>query len=264
MSKTKTPGAPLTIEWKDYALTIRGSALPRGCTKVHVTYLEAVCRAGSTKRNWGETCIYHYSEVRAATDTRIELRSFVDGGVIIDHVLTAGQDEIDFRLTASNPTAVASDAAWGQACIQVPEFTGTVGDETRSDYLGKCFIFLDGKLSRLPVRPWATEALYTPGQTWCPRHVSRDDVNPRPLSDLVPSNGLIGCFSGDESTILATAWQPYQELFQGVITCIHSDVRIGGLAPGESKTMRGKIYVVTADAEALVARYEKDFPEHRG
>ena len=28
---------------------------------------------------------------------------------------------------------------------------------------------------------------------------------------------------------LATAWEPYQELFQGVIVCMHSDFRIGGL-----------------------------------
>jgi hypothetical protein len=48
-----------------------------------------------------------------------------------------------------------------------------------------------------------------------------------------------------------------------VIVCLHSDFRIGGLRPRESKTIRGKIYIVTADFEALRARYERDFPEHR-
>jgi hypothetical protein len=47
----------------------------------------------------------------------------------------------------------------------------------------------------------------------------------------------------DDSQILATAWEPYQELFQGVITCLHSDFRIGGLAPGQKKTIRGKLYL---------------------
>ena len=61
---------------------------------------------------------------------------------------------------------------------------------------------------------------------------------------------------------MAVAWQPYQELFLGVITCIHSDFRIGGLAAGETKEIRGKIYVVDADIAALVKRYEQDFPEH--
>jgi hypothetical protein len=87
-------------------------------------------------------------------------------------------------------------------------------------------------------------------------------VNPRPLSKDVPSNGLIGCFSADDRLILATAWEPYQELFQGVIMCIHSDFRIGGLDPGEEKKIRGKIYLVPNDVNALLKRYGKDFPEH--
>ncbi|MCA1685828.1 MAG: hypothetical protein LC745_07530, partial [Planctomycetia bacterium] len=57
--------------------------------------------------------------------------------------------------------------------------------------------------------------------------------------------------------------EPYQELFQGVITCLHSDFRIGGLAPGQSKTIRGKLYLMGPDTAALVRRYESDFPEHR-
>jgi hypothetical protein len=51
-------------------------------------------------------------------------------------------------------------------------------------------------------------------------------------------------------------------LFQGVITCIHSDFRLGGLSPGESKEIRGKIYLVDADEQSLLKRYENDFPEH--
>jgi len=62
--------------------------------------------------------------------------------------------------------------------------------------------------------------------------------------------------------ILASAWEPYQELFQGVGVCIHSDIRIGGLAPKETKHIRGKIYIVKADPAALLRRYQHDFPEH--
>ena len=61
--------------------------------------------------------------------------------------------------------------------------------------------------------------------------------------------------------LLAVAWEPYQELFQGVIACMHSDFRIGGLAPGETKQIRGKLYVVPADVDALFRRYLRDFPE---
>jgi hypothetical protein len=72
---------------------------------------------------------------------------------------------------------------------------------------------------------------------------------------------LTGYFSADERMILAMAWEPYQEIFHGVITCMHCDFRLGGLKPGETKHVRGKLYVVPADAEALFRRYARDFPE---
>jgi hypothetical protein len=133
-----------------------------------------------------------------------------------------------------------------------------------TDYLPHTFIFLDGALTRLPTRNWITEGRYVPGQTWCPLHVPRSDVNPRPLSPLVPDNGLIGAFSADEKMIFATAWEPYQELFQGVIRCLHSDFRLGGLMPGERKEIHGKIYLVPGDAAALLQRYRRDFPGQGG
>src|SRR5207244_3352922 len=131
----------------------------------------------------------------------------------------------------------------------------------KETYLGKCFIFENGKLARLPTSNWATRALYTPGQVWAAKGVKRSDVNPRPLNDAAAENALIGCFPADEKMMLAVAFEPCQELFQGVYACLHSDFRIGGLAPGESKKIRGKIYIMPADAEALLARYRKDFPE---
>ncbi len=109
------------------------------------------------------------------------------------------------------------------------------------------------------IQPWAKVARYIPGQVWCPTDVPRTDVNPRPLSSLVPSNGLIGVFSGDEKLLFATAWEPYQELFKGVIRCVHSDFRLGGLQPGESKNIHGKIYILPADTKELLRRYERDF-----
>ena len=63
--------------------------------------------------------------------------------------------------------------------------------------------------------------------------------------------------------ILATAFEPYQELFQGVIRCLHSDFRLGGLEPNQRLQIRGRIYLVDNDVKALIARYEEDFPEHK-
>ena len=71
---------------------------------------------------------------------------------------------------------------------------------------------------------------------------------------------MTGCYSADESTILGVAWEPYQEIFQGVITCMHNDFRIGGLELGETKTIRGRLYIVPADLDKLIARFRSDFP----
>lgn len=242
---------------KNY-LVIEGEKIPGG--PIRINYLEAYCRPGSTDRDWHDTVIGHKTELLSASDDgkKMKLRCTVNDGVVVEHEITAGEDEVDFQVVATNPTDKPSDAHWAQPCIRLGAFTG--GDEM--SYLPKCFVFVDGKLTRMPFDPWATRARYVPGQVWCPAHVDRDDVNPRPLSSVVPSNGLIGCFSADEKTVFAVAFEPYQELFQGVAACLHSDFRLGGLRPGETKRVRGKMYVVPANAEALVKRYERDFPEH--
>lgn len=254
----------LTLSWNKNMLSIRGPHVPGESVETH--YLEAYCRPGSTDRLWGETVIGHTTElVSAAPDGRsLELRCTLKDGVQVSHRIVAGKDDVDFQVVAHNPTAVASLAHWAQPCMRVDKFTGkprtTRGQE---DYLPQSFIFVEGKLARMPTQPWATTARYIPGQVWCPRNVDRNDVNPRPLSSIVPTNGLIGCFSADGKQILAVAWEPYQELFQGVISCLHSDFRIGGIEPGQTKRIRGKVYIVPADVPALVERYQRDFPEHR-
>ncbi len=250
---------PLRLHWDQNFLTISGNHLPGGEMQVH--YLEAYCRAGSTDADWrAHTKIPHRTELLEASDdgTLIRLRCHVDDGTVTDHTIRSTSDEVDFQITASNPTDHPTEAHWAQPCIRVDRFTG----RDQESYLPASFVFLEGRLERMPTRDWASEARYTPGQVWCPADVPRSDVNPRPLSPLVPSNGLIGCFSADESMIFATAFEPYQELFQGVIVCLHADFRIGGLQPGERKQIRGKIYIVPSDVPALLDRYARDFPEH--
>ncbi|MBX3439163.1 MAG: hypothetical protein KF861_16860 [Planctomycetaceae bacterium] len=251
---------PLRLRWEKNFLTIQGDQLPGGEMKVH--YLEAYCRAGSTDADWGKhTRMQHRTELleTGGEGTYLKLRCHVEDGLIVTHEIRSTHDEVDFRLVANNPTDKRSEVHWAQPCIRVDRFTG--GDQ--ESYLARSFVFLDGELERMPTRNWATQARYVPGQVWCPRGVDRNDVNPRPLSDLVPSNGLIGCYSADESMIFATAFEPYQELFQGVAVCLHSDFRLGGLMPGQTQPIRGKIYVVPNNVPALLARYRADFPEQQ-
>ncbi len=255
----------LTLAYEPGWLVINGPHIPGGAIRVH--YLEAYCRAGSTDADWMEhTVIKHSTELLGLSDDKktLRLQDTISDGVIVEHTITARDDEVDFKLQARNPGTQRSEAHWAQPCVRLAAFCGFDPEgKDIDDYLPKCFVFIDGKLARMPTRDWATTARYTPGQVWCPRTVPRTDVNPRPLNSLVLSNGIIGAFSGDEKMLYATAWEPYQELFQGVARCLHSDFRLGGLQAGETKTIRGKIYLMPTDVNALLIRYAEDFPEHQ-
>lgn len=258
-------GSPeLSLTWEKNWLVIDGDRLPG---PMHIHYLEAYCRANSQTTDWVKhTVVGHETKlVSAAKDgSRIELSCILKDGVTVQHLITALDDEVDFRLTAHNPTKKRSKAHWAQPCVRVGVFTGTGADHTKDAYayVKKSFLFLDGKQAMMPTRDWATQARYVPGQVWAAPGVKRADVNPRPLHKDVPDNGLIGCYSADDKMLFATAWEPYQELFQGVGRCLHSDFRLGGLKPGETRSIKGKIYLVENNLEALLERYRKDFPEH--
>ncbi len=260
-SKTRTP---FTLGWKNNILTIHHPGIPGG--RIETWYLEAYCRPGSTDRAWEKTVIAHKTRLVSinADKTTLKLRCTLKDGVIVDHVIKAVADGVSFHLVASNKGKQISAAHWAQPCTRVGVFTGTGSDVTGNKYayMGKSFIFQDKdeKPDFMPTAKWSVNGRYTPGQVWCPKHVPRADVNPRPLHPDAPHLGLIGCLSKDGKWLLAMAWEPYQELFQGVIRCLHSDLRIGGLAPGQSKTIRGRIYLVPNDFPALLARYRRDFP----
>jgi hypothetical protein len=258
------PDSGLRLAWHDDMLTVDSPAptIP----PIEINYLEALCRPGSHERDWAETVIPHQT-ARLSADAdgrRLELQSVLADGVVVRHTIQAGADEVDFRLVAHNPTPHESQVHWAQPCIRVGPFAGVEEAPDPDAYLRQCFVFLGGRLARMPTPGWATTARYTPGQVWCPVGVPRADVNPRPLNAVPPSNGLIGCLSRAGTHVLATAWEPYQELFQGIVQCIHADFRIGGLAAGEHKAIRGKLYLVAGDVDSLLARYRSDFPEHQG
>jgi len=263
-SNEPAPPAGLTLERKGHLLTIRGPGIPP--EGIAINYLEAYCRAGSSNADWVQhTVIPHQSRDIEVTPAKVRLHDKLSDGLEVQHVITAGRDEVTFEITAHNPTGKRSEAHWAQPCVRLGPFCGFPATWTGpgpEDYLGQCFLFIDGQPVRMPTPVWAKDARYTPGQVWCPQEVPRTDVNPRPLNPLVPSCGLIGCYSGDGKTICAIAFEPWQELFQGVARCLHSDFRLGGIEPGVTKKIRGRIYIVPANMDALLARYRKDFPEH--
>ncbi len=158
----------LSLSWDHELLTIHGDHLPGKA--LEVWYLEAYCRPRLDNEGLErDGHSPHHHLVAASPDGRlIKLQSRLGDGVMVDHEIRAGDDEVDFRLIASNPTAVESQAHWAQPCIRVEKYAGIKRESASEAYLPRCFVYVDGKPARLPTTPWAREACYTPGQVWCP------------------------------------------------------------------------------------------------
>lgn len=257
--QTSTP----LLDWEANRLTIYSNRIPTG--NLQVWYLEAFCKRGSTLRKWEETVIPHKTERLGGTGktTRIRLRTTLLEGVEVLHELRAVKTGVALSMTLKNNNKFGVDVDWAQPCIQVAGFTG----RNQETYVDRCFLFVGDpkqpEYKRLSELPRTEEALYKGGQVFVPMGIDKNDVNPRPISTIVPALSLIGCLSSDGSSLLATAWDNTQELFQGVITCIHADTRIGGLKAGETKRLRGKIYLMDAEVDALLKQYRRDFPMNR-
>jgi len=252
------PGAGgMRMTWTNNMLRVTAPDLPGG--PVEIWYLEAFCRSGSTHRDWHETTVPHQTRLLSAEadGTRLLLETRVEPDVWLRHELKAGTDEVTFLVTATNSGAAFADVQWFQPCLRVDRFTG----RTQEDYWPRCFLYTREGLRWLDKTRRSVEALYRGGQVYVPEGIDLDDVNPRPLSPDRPVNGLIGCVSADDRFLLATAWDRTQELFQGVIVCIHNDPRIGGLKPGESRRLKGKLYFMKYDPAALLERYHREFGE---
>src|SRR6266568_8741996 len=249
------PAENLRLGWTNNMLTISGANLP-GKT-LEVLYLEAFCRSGSTHRDWHQTVIPHKTELLRAgrNGESLRLRTHVEPGVEIRHEIRAGRDEVEFQLEIRNAGEEPVDVQWFQPCMRVASFTG----RNQSNYIERSFIFTEAGLTTLDKARRAEEAVYRGGQVYVPADISLKDVNPRPISPDRPVNGLIGCFSEDDQSLLAMAWNDTQELFQGVIVCLHNDPRIGGLKAGERKKLHGKIYWLPNDPKILRERYRRDF-----
>src|SRR3954447_25647634 len=90
----------LTVSWDKNYLVVAGEGLPGG--DIHIHYLEAYLRSGSTNRDWLKTMIPHRTQKVSATPKRIELQCRVEPSVIVDHLIEAGKDDVTFTITARN------------------------------------------------------------------------------------------------------------------------------------------------------------------
>jgi hypothetical protein len=251
---------PIQISWTNNLLTLSSDKFPGG--KVEVWYLEAFLRPGANGRDWRQSVLPQKTVLTSSRPdgTRLEFLTTVATNIEVRHVITSTDDELDIRFDLTNHGPIASDLQWFQpACIRVAEFTG----RGQQDFINRTFIYTTNGLCTLDKTGRTTNALYLGGQVFPMNSVESRDANPRPIARLRPANGLIGCFSADDRWILATASDRTHELFEGVYVCIHSDPAVNGLAAGETKRVRQKIYLVPNDTGKLLRRYQSDFPEGR-
>jgi hypothetical protein len=115
----------LTLYRDGHWLVIRGATIPG--SEIRINYLEAYCRAGSTDVDWPtQTVIKHTNELvsLSADKKQLRLRDTLADGLIVEHTITAHEQEVDFRLSARNPGARRSEAHWAQPCVRLGAFTG--------------------------------------------------------------------------------------------------------------------------------------------
>ena len=112
------------LSWKNNILTLAAPDLPG--RELKILYIEAYCRPGSTDRDWKQTTIGHTTKLLSAADDghALTLECTLRDGVVVRHDITAAADELDFRITATNPTDKPSQAHWAQPCVRVDAFTG--------------------------------------------------------------------------------------------------------------------------------------------
>ena len=248
--------ARFSLFWTNGVLRISSPKLPSG--KLGILYLEAFCRSGAHDQSWNQTKIPHRTTLLAAAadGRRLTFETMVADKVVVHHDVLAERDSVRFSYTLKNPGPEAFDAQWFQpACIRVAEFSG----RDQQTYTGKSFVFAGRGLTLLDQLARTTNALYLGGQVYLPKNTKPEQANPRPICADRVTNGLIGCISADARQILATGSSATHELFEGVYVCLHSDPYIGGLAPGETKTVTSRLYLLPNDPDLLLKRYQHDF-----
>jgi hypothetical protein len=85
--------------------------------------------------------------------------------------------------------------------------------------------------------------------------------NKWPTSGENATAGVLIRESEDGRWVTAIAWEDFLSV-QGHNPwfCLHACVRIGALAPGESRTIRGRLYLLPGRKEDCLALFQRDFP----
>jgi hypothetical protein len=82
-----------------------------------------------------------------------------------------------------------------------------------------------------------------------------------PTSDENAVSGLIVRESEDGRWVTGVAWEDFLSV-QGhnPWSCMHACVRVGPLEPGQSRTVRGRLYLFRGTKDECLERFRRDFP----
>ena len=85
-----------------------------------------------------------------------------------------------------------------------------------------------------------------------------------PTSEVNAGAGLLVRESVDGRWVTGVGWEDFLSV-QGhnPWNCMHACVRVGPLAPGQTKTIRGKLYLFQGGRNECLARFREDFPARR-
>lgn len=85
--------------------------------------------------------------------------------------------------------------------------------------------------------------------------------NKWPTSGENATAGILIRESEDGGWVTGVAWEDFL-CVQGhnPWSCLHTCVRVGSLAPGESRTLRGRLYLFRGTKEECLARFRREFP----
>ena len=85
-------------------------------------------------------------------------------------------------------------------------------------------------------------------------------ANKWPTSPINATGGILMRESADRSWVAAIAWADFISV-QGhnPWRCMHQSIRVGALAPGETSTTRGKIYLFEGNRHDCIEKFRSDF-----
>ncbi|MEO2015870.1 MAG: hypothetical protein ABGZ53_16035 [Fuerstiella sp.] len=85
-------------------------------------------------------------------------------------------------------------------------------------------------------------------------------TNKWPRTDPNATVGLLLRRSNDKQWVMAIAWDRFLSVqAHNPWLCMHQSIHIGPLRRGETRTVRGRIYILKTTPEQVVERYRKDF-----